>query len=162
MMADTKLSALPETGTPTDADQLYLNDGGTSKRMTVSNAKDNYFLKSPELKDYSEEETAPTSSGGTLTLDITNGNVFSHTLTENITTLALTGWPASGKAGSMTLILTQHASAPKTLTWPGDVLWDSGNTPSISSSNGAVDIYSFISVDAGATVYGFTGGKTFA
>ena len=39
-MADTKLSALTEATALTDADELYVNDGGTSKRATVATLKD--------------------------------------------------------------------------------------------------------------------------
>ena len=35
-MVDTKLSALPQLTAPTDADELYVNDGGTSKRLTFN------------------------------------------------------------------------------------------------------------------------------
>ena len=39
-MADTKLSALTEATALTDADEIYINDGGTSKRATVATLKD--------------------------------------------------------------------------------------------------------------------------
>lgn len=35
-MADTKISALSDIGTPTDFDELAVNDGGSSKRMTLN------------------------------------------------------------------------------------------------------------------------------
>lgn len=35
-MVDTKLSALPDIGAPTDLDELYVNDGGVSKKMTMN------------------------------------------------------------------------------------------------------------------------------
>jgi len=35
-MVDTKLSALPQVAVPADLDELYVNDGGVSKRLTFS------------------------------------------------------------------------------------------------------------------------------
>lgn len=35
-MADTKLSALAQMTVPTDLDELYVNDGGSSKRLTMN------------------------------------------------------------------------------------------------------------------------------
>jgi hypothetical protein len=36
-MADTKISALPETTTLVDADEFYVNDGGVSRKITAAN-----------------------------------------------------------------------------------------------------------------------------
>jgi hypothetical protein len=125
------------------------------------NMQDN-LLTRPEIKDYAETSTTPSISSGALTLDLTNGNVFEVTLTANVTSLTLANPPASGKAGSITLILKQDATGGRTLAWPGSVRWPNGTQPALSSVQNAVDIFTFVTRDAGATWYGFLGGKAFS
>lgn len=116
----------------------------------------------PEIKDYAETLTALSSSAGTLTLDLVNGNVFEVTLTENVTTLNLNNPPASGKAGSITLILKQDATGSRTVTWPASVKWAGGSAPTLSTDASATDVLTFVTTDAGTTWYGFLAGKGMA
>ena len=52
--ADTKVSALTELATtPADSDELYINDGGTSKKIQYSNLMDGEALKDDSIKDTS-------------------------------------------------------------------------------------------------------------
>ncbi len=118
-------------------------------------------LTRPELKDFSETSTTPTVSAGTLTLDLETGNVFEVTVTENVTTLTFANPPASGRAGSCTLILRQDATGGRTLVWPGSVRWPAGDPPAISAAANAADVFAFVTRDGGATWYGFLGGKDF-
>lgn len=118
------------------------------------------LLTRPEIKDYSEAKTAPSSAAGTLTLDIENSNVFETTLTENITTLNFSNPSQTGKACSFTLILTQD-STPRTVAWPASVKWDSGAAPTITTAS-AVYILTFVTVNAGTTWYGFLAGSEMA
>jgi hypothetical protein len=115
---------------------------------------DNLFIR-PELKDYSETKTSPSSSSGTLTLNLENGNVFEVTQTENITTANFTNPPATGKAGSFKLILKQDATGGRTFAWPASVKWAGGVAPSLTTTSNAVNILNFITVDAGTKWYGF-------
>lgn len=115
------------------------------------------LLNRPEIKDYSEAKTSPSSASNVLTLDIENGNVFEVTLTENVTTLNFNNPSSTGKACSFTLILNQD-STPRTVAWPGSVKWDSGTAPTISTAS-AIYILTFVTVNAGTTWYGFLAGS---
>ncbi len=119
-------------------------------------------LSDHELKDYCETRTAPESSIGTLTLDLENGNVFEIELDENVSTLTISNPPASGKAGSFTLILKQDATGGRTVTWPASVKWAGGTAPTLSTDANAVDILTFITTDAGTTWYGMLAGEDFS
>jgi hypothetical protein len=119
-------------------------------------------LSQPEIKDYAETRTAPSSSSGTLELDLENGNHFEVTLTESISTLTLSNPPASGKAGAFTLKLTQGGSGSYTVSWPGSVQWAGGSAPTLTTDVGAVDILTFITYDGGTTWYGFAAGLDFS
>ena len=114
------------------------------------------------IKDYAETRTTPSSSSGTLTLDLETGNVFEVTLTENVTTLTISNPPATGKAGSLTLILKQDATGSRTFAWPASVKSAGGTDPTISSAANAIDIYTLLTTDAGTTWYVFTGGQAFS
>ncbi len=119
------------------------------------------LLTRPQLKDVSETTTTPAVSAGTLTLDLETGNVFEVTLGQHVTTLILANPPASGRAGACTLILRQDATGGWTFAWPGSVRWASGILPVVSPAAGAVDVWAFVTRDAGATWYGFAGGQDF-
>ncbi len=87
--------------------------------------------------------------------------MFEATLSENVTTLTLANPPASGRAGTCTLILRQDATGGRTLAWPSSVRWPNGAQLGISDGGNAVDIFAFVTRDGGATWYGFLGGKDF-
>ncbi len=118
-------------------------------------------LTRPELKDFSESSTTPAVGAGALTLNLETGNVFEVTLTGNVTTLTFANPPATGRAGSCTLILKQDAVGGRTLAWPSSVRWPSAAQPAISGAGNAVDIFAFVTRDGGATWYGFLGGRDF-
>lgn len=130
--------------------------GGISAGATCE-FNDN-FVHNAKLNDYSERVTAlGTISGTPYLINIENGNVQTLTVGGNLTAVFLNP-PASGAAGSLTLIITNGASS--TLTWPSSVKWSSGAAPSLSSSG--TDIVSFTTIDAGTTWYGFVGGIGFS
>lgn len=114
------------------------------------------------LKDYGETRTAPSSSSNVLTLDLENGNIFEVTLTENVTTLTISNPPASGTAGSFTLILKQDGTGGWTFAWPAAVVWAGGTAPTLTTDASAVDVLTFITTDGGTTWYGFLAGADFS
>ncbi len=118
-------------------------------------------LKRPELRDYSETSSSPTSVAGAITLDMEAGNSFEVTLSEN-TTFTFIKPPIAGKAGSFTLKLTQDTTGAWTSTFPGTVDWPGGGAPILSLSANQVDILAFFTIDAGVTWYGFLGGLDFS
>ena len=130
----------------------------TAADMTLGgyiNFQDEQAIR-PEIKDYSETYNASTGNG-TITLDISTGNVFQHTASGGNVTFAFSNPSASGKACSITLKWIQDSS-DRTITWPGAVDWAGGSAPSVTSGSGKADIYTFITLDAGTTWYGFQAG----
>ena len=104
-----------------------------------------------------EESTAITSSSNAATINLRDGNVFTHTLTENVT-YTFSNPAASGRASAFILKVTQDSSA-RTITWPGSVDWASATAPTITATNAGVDVFAFLTVDGGTTYYGFTLGQ---
>lgn len=101
------------------------------------------------IKNYSEEVNTVGTTGPTETLDLTVANVHDITMDEACT-FTFSNPPASGKAGSFTLILRGAFAA----TWPASVDWAGGSAPTFSL---VVDIVTFITVDGGTIWHGMLG-----
>lgn len=73
------------------------------------------------------DPAAPGISSGTLTLDFTVKQKLRVTLTENVTTVAITDPPGSG---NFMVEFVQDGTGGRTVTgWPANVLWPGGTAP---------------------------------
>jgi len=113
----------------------------------------------PEIKDYAETVYAHGTTGGSITCNLEDGNVHTITLDE-ATTFTFSNPPASGKAGSLTLILNQGATA-YSVTWPASVDWSGGSAPDLSTVSTDY-VLTFLTLDAGTTWRGWLSGSAFA
>lgn len=113
------------------------------------------IVERPEIKDFSVTHNTVSSSGGTLTLDLSTGNSFQTLLTENITTVTISNAPATGNYGQFSLrIIQDGAGGAYTVTFPAAVLWAGGSAPTISTGNDAIDVLTFSTDTAGTAWYG--------
>jgi len=103
-----------------------------------------------------EESTVVTSSSNAATINLRDGNVFTHTLSENVT-YTFSNPAASGRASAFILKVVQDSSA-RTITWPS-VDWAAATAPTLTATSGGVDVFAFITVDGGSNYYGFTLGQ---
>jgi hypothetical protein len=110
-------------------------------------------LVRPRIVDYAINKQNKTTSGGTLSIDMTVANAADYTFTENITTVTITNPPASGQYGELWLKLIQHASAPKTISWASKYKWPGGGTHVMSTGVTDVDIIHLCTIDGGTTYY---------
>lgn len=111
------------------------------------------------------QETISTNSSatGSIQLNPTNGNVFSLTLTGNITPSVVATGLAAGKAASFALYLKQDTTGGRTVTWTSmNIKWAGGVPPTLSTSANALDIVVFETLDTGTTWYGSLVGTAFA
>lgn len=133
------------------------NHTGTQTASTVSDF-DTQVAATAVKKAGGGRETLSTvaASGATETLDLTSGNVHDVTLDASCT-LTFTGSAASA-ACSFTLLLRQGGSGSYTVTWPASVDWPGGTAPTLSTTVGRVDVFTFLTVDNGTTWLGFTAG----
>ena len=106
---------------------------------------------------FSEEYAAVTSSSNVVSLNLRTAGNFSHDLTEN-TTISFTNPAASGKVSAATLRIIQGSTA-RTITWNSSIKWAADTAPTLTTTNDAVDIFVFYTVDGGTTFYGFTAGQ---
>ena len=140
-------------------DNVSLQAGGTDVlNITSSGANfgDNEVQR-PKLKDYAETVYVGGSKSASFTVDFEEGNVQTYALTDDLT-IDFENPPASGIAGTVTLIILNGGA--NTTTWDSAVKWPGDNAPALTSSG--VDILSFMTIDAGTTIYGFVGGINFS
>lgn len=133
---------------------------GTSILTGALTANGGGVLTNPELKNYRETSAAASISTNTLALDLANGNHFQVALTANITTFTVANCPASGKATGIVLLFTADGTL-RTITWPTTTKWSGGTAPTMTSTNGKIDMMTLYSVDGCTTFYGVNGGQSF-
>lgn len=108
------------------------------------------YLVNPNLKSYTEHKVINDSATGTVTLDLSASNVFQSTLTGNIT-FVFTNPPANTKVFSFTIITVQDATGGRTITWPASKKFSGGLAPPATTTANAVDIWSVMTYDGGAS-----------
>ena len=133
----------------------YVNAGRISTitaDMTFNGANLNMadnVLSRPEIRDYSITSNSIASASGVLTIDLSTGNDFYTTLTENITSIVISNPPASGLRGEFALEITQDAVSSFTVAQPGSVIVVGGATYAMSSGNDAIDDLTYRTRDGG-------------
>jgi len=100
---------------------------------------------------YADTVVALGNTGAAINLDVTGGNVFTATLNQS-STITLR-YPVATGASSFTLILTNGAGGPYTLTLAGGTFKYSDGAISRTTTDGAVDIWFFFTPDGGTTYY---------
>lgn len=100
-------------------------------------------------------ETAASVSitSNAATIDVSSASLFRLSLTDTVQ-ITFINPPVTSKIGSF-LLQTIGADQSIAIRWPTSVIW-SGVAPSVSLVVNTVDTYSFLTIDAGATWYGFT------
>lgn len=111
------------------------------------------------LKTYTETRTAPTISGGALTLDCSLGTYFKVALNAACT-VTISNAPASGRALGITVIFTADGTL-RAITWPGSVVWAGGVAPTMTSTNNKRDIITLVTEDGGTTWFGIVVGQAY-
>ena len=131
--------------------------GNSTVNSTLSAA--NSALYTPTLRGLRETVLANTNAAGAMTLDLSY-TIHRWTLTGNVTSLNYTNVPANNTVFTGTLHVTANATGTnatnRAITFPstanattGKTLWSGAAVPPQTSSNSAVDIYSFFTIDGG-------------
>jgi hypothetical protein len=103
---------------------------------------------------YADTVVALGNTGTAINLDVTGGNVFSATLNGNATITLR--YPVATGSSSFTLILTNDATAGRTVAWAGGSFLFPGGAASLSRTTtaNATDIWFFFTPNGGTTWYG--------
>lgn len=133
----------------------------TSVGTLTTLAMGDNVISRPRFTDYAETYTTPSIISNGLTLNLENGNVFRVSRSANISTITISNPPASGNAGSFTLIFDANGTG-YTITWPAAVKWPGGIVgPTITTTAGRSDMFVFYTNTAGATWYGMIASQNF-
>ena len=167
-------------GTTSGNDFLIANGSSTTERIRVSSAgKVGIATATPRatldvegearLKTYTELPVPVGSSSGIINLDLTAGQTFTVTTTEDITEFRCSNF-STNMATAFTIKLVQ-GTTPRNVgidtfkTSAGvaiPVYWPGGIEPNVTKTGSAIDIYSFMTFDGGSTLYGVIGGQNFS
>ena len=103
---------------------------------------------------YADTVVALGNTGTAINLDLTGGNVFTATLTGNATITVR--FPVATGASSFTLILTNDATANRTITYAGGTFKFPGGAAALSRTTtaNAIDVWFFFTPDGGTTYFG--------
>lgn len=150
-----KLDAV--TATTAELNYLDLTTLGSTEASKVVSADANGVVRF--TKGIVEEVVDVTNSinSNAVALDLRASTNFIVDLNGVSSALTLTFSNDPPDAGIFTVKVIQGSSA-KTITWQSDVDWPGGTAPTLSSSNDAVDVFVFLTVDGGQNFYGFTAG----
>ena len=121
------------------------------------------------LKQYYEMPKELTASSNNVNIDISKGQSFTLRTTQNVNQFTLRNVP-SGSSTAFTIRIIQgptpYTVSIDTFKTSGGstipVLWPGGVIPVVSPSANNTDIYSFMTFDGGANLYGVVGGQNFS
>jgi hypothetical protein len=127
------------------ADQVAIATGG-SQRMLVYGTG---FFDGV----FSDKVVAVGNTGTAQTLDVSQGNVFTATLTGNCTFTLSGANAASSRASSFTLVLTNDGTAGRTVAFSGGTFRYPGGSVTRTTTANAVDVWFFFTPNNGTTWY---------
>ena len=116
------------------------------------NSDGSHGLSSGLVTDVVSTET---TSGSAYTIPaVTTAGITDLTLTDDCT---LT-FPTATAGHSFTLLLRQDGTGSRDVTWPAEVKWANGVSPTLTATASAVDILGFFCSD-GTNWFGFVSGQ---
>ena len=138
---------------------VVLGTGPTITGMTLAGAVTgaDQTVSAINLKDYGEITNALGSVTGATSIDLTDGNSVTATVTGAVT-WTFSNPTASDEMCGFSLKLINGGSAAQ--TWPASVDWPSATAPTLTASG--TDVLVFFTVDGGTTWYGFVAGLALA
>lgn len=114
------------------------------------------------LGDTAETYLDAGNKSGAASFDYTAGAWQKCVLTANVTSVAITNPPATGRVGTITLEVHQSNPGGQTIAWGAAFRFPGGTDFTASTGNSAIDIWTLTTRDGGTTWYVFEGGKGFA
>jgi hypothetical protein len=106
--------------------------------------------------DSSVASIGAATDGTTVTFDLAAHSKWKVTLGGN-RTLALSNPTASSP---FTIALTQDGTGSRTVTWFSGISWSGGTAPTLTTTAGKTDVFTFLTISAGVYL-GFVAGQNF-
>lgn len=127
------------------ADQVAIATNGTQRMLVYGTG----FFDGV----FSDKVVAIGNTGTAQTLDVSQGNVFTATLTGNCTFTLSGANAASSRASSFTLVLTNDGTAGRTVAFAGGTFRYPGGSVTRTTTANAVDVWFFFTPNNGTTWY---------
>jgi hypothetical protein len=106
-----------------------------------------------------QTKSSPSIAANALSLNLASATLFSVTLNQNVT-VTFSSPPASPKVFSFILQFIANGTG-YTMTWPASVKWPSSTPPTITTTNGKIDTFTFITHDGGTNWFGIVNGQNY-
>jgi hypothetical protein len=103
---------------------------------------------------FSDDVVTLGNTGAATTINLAAGTVFTATLTANCTFTFANPNGTASTGSSFTLILTNDATASRSIVWPATVQYSDGVVPARTETANAKDIWFFFTPDGGSVYYG--------
>ena len=143
------------TATTTEINYLDITTLGASEASKVLTANASGIVT---FNKAIIEEAVSLTSGTSVTLDISQGSVFTITLAHNIGTFTWSNPATAPDVSSFVLLVTQDGTGNRTIAFPSEVAFAGGTAPTLSTGAGDIDVFVFFTVNGTSKYYGFTAG----
>lgn len=139
--------------TAANTTDINFPSGVISKFQGTVNLADNSLVQ-PLIDDYAVVHQSLTITANAATLDYTSGQsaVIDLEAATGTVTFSVTNPPGTGNYGEFNLKVIQGSTA-REITWPGSFKWPSGNAPTLTTTDNAVDAVAGFTIDGGTTWY---------
>jgi len=141
----------------TSQDIIVGGSSGTPGRLAVGSAGQALVVNGSGNLAYaggegiSEPVNALSISSGVVAINCASGDYFTLSMTANVTSVTFSNLPASGKAQTLMVKLTQDATGSRTMTWPSSFKWAGGTAGVLSTAANSVDVLAITTFDQGTT-----------
>jgi hypothetical protein len=126
----------------------------TSGTVSIDYTASNSWTGGQTFQRVSETVTTLTTAS-TVVIDMSLATVFNLPVTTNISTLTFSGPSASGKASSFVIVTLANGTS-YTVAWPASVKWPASSAPTLTTTSGKQDVFTFVTRDGGSTYLGIT------
>lgn len=138
----TNATGLPQSGVTSLTTDLALKAALASPTFSGTPVLPNAIID--------EEVVAASGTSGTVTLDLATSRIFTLSPSGNVTTLTISNVPASGRAVTVTLLVTQGGT-PRTIATPTGGIFMAAATPTQVASKACA--FTYVTVDGGTVWY---------
>lgn len=110
---------------------------------------------------YTETVNTINIGSNNLIINLNSGNLFTSLLNSSINVVNIQNAPSSpGSAIKFTTIFTGDGTS-RSITWPNNIKWPGGISPTLTYASGKLDIFNFMSIDNGTTWLGSIVGQNY-
>ena len=97
------------------------------------------------------EPVTALATSGTIAIDCALGDYFTLAATGNMTSFTFSNLPASGKAQTILVRITQDATGSRVATFPASFKWASGTAGVLSTAANSVDVLAITTFNQGTS-----------